>query len=200
VHFPKFKIRIDPSNPSPSQHVTFHPFIDVEVMETFKDPRQVKSRLEDSHPSVFDNPAYKISDTGRWLEHIAHGDPSVEWYCHIFNDLQIRLLVFLFRFPAALDPPETPDDPNHLIFTPSEPKPEWPVFVSRLLDLPDPMAGKLLFQEFQKIYTQNVETRARHEADEMVRFAQLETDYQAALEKWGAMADRHRHDIPIISR
>jgi hypothetical protein len=71
-------------------------------METFKDPWQVKSRLEDLHPSVFDNPAYKISDTGKWLEHIAHGDPSVGQYCRIFNDLQIRLLVFLFRFPAAL--------------------------------------------------------------------------------------------------
>jgi hypothetical protein len=77
AHFPKFKIRSDPSNPAPSQHVTFRPYTDVEVMETFKDPRQVKSRLEDSHPSVFDNPAYKISDTGKWLEHIAHGDTSV---------------------------------------------------------------------------------------------------------------------------
>ncbi|KAJ7855155.1 hypothetical protein B0H14DRAFT_3449168 [Mycena olivaceomarginata] len=198
AHFPKFKIRIDPSNPAPSQHVTFCPFTDVEVMETFKDPRQVKSRLEDSHPSVFDNPAYKISDTGKWLEHIAHGDPSVGRYCRIFNDLRIRLLVFLFRFPAALDPPETPDDPNHPIFTPSESKPERPVFVSRSLDLPDPAVGTLSFQEFQKIYNKNAETRARHEADEMARFAQLDTDYQAALEKWEVMADRHRRDIPII--
>jgi hypothetical protein len=198
AHFPKFKIRSDPSNPAPSQHVTFCPYTDVEVMETFKDPRQVKSRLEDSHPSVFDNPVYKISDTGKWLEHIAHGDTSVGQYCRIFNNLRIRLLVFLFRFPAALDPPETPDDPNHPIFTPSEPKPERPIFVSRPLDLPDPAVGTSSFQEFQKIYNQNAETWARHEADEMARFAQLDTDYQAALEKWEAMADRHRRDVPII--
>ncbi|KAJ7787936.1 hypothetical protein B0H14DRAFT_2628819 [Mycena olivaceomarginata] len=198
AHFPKFKIRSDPSNPAPSQHVTFRPYTDVEVMETFKDPRQVKSRLEDSHPSVFDNPVYKISDTGKWLEHIAHGDTPVGRYCRIFNDLRIRLLVFLFRFPAALDPPETPDDPNHPIFTPSEPKLERPIFVSRPLDLPDPAVGTSSFQEFQKIYNQNAETRARHEADEMARFAQLDTDYQAALEKWEAMANRHRHDVPII--
>jgi hypothetical protein len=198
AHFPKFKIRIDPSNPSPSQRITFCPFTDVEVMETFKDPRQVKSRLKDSHPSIFDNPAYKISDTGRWLEHIAHGNPSIRWYCRIFNDLRIHLLVFLFRFPAALDPPETPDDPNHPIFTSSKPKPERPVFVSRSLDLPDPAVGTMSFQEFQKVYTQNAETRARHEADEMAWFAQLESDYQAALEKWEAMADRHRCDVPIV--
>jgi hypothetical protein len=195
---PKFKIRIDPSNPAPSQHVTLRPFTDVEVMETFKDPQQVKSRLEDSHPSVFDNPAYKISDTGKWLEHIAHGDPSVGRYCRIFNDLWIHLLVFLFRFPAALDPPETPDDPNHPIFTPSEPKPERPVFVSRSLNLPDPAVGTSSFQEFQKIYTKNAETRAWHEAEEMARFAQLDTNYQAALEKWEAMANRHCRDVPII--
>jgi hypothetical protein len=76
AHIPKFKIRCDPLNPSPSQHITFRPFTDVEMMETFKDPRQVKSRLKDLYPSVFDNPAYNISDTGRWLEHIAHG-------CHV---------------------------------------------------------------------------------------------------------------------
>ncbi|KAJ7749752.1 hypothetical protein B0H14DRAFT_2636339 [Mycena olivaceomarginata] len=198
AHFPKFKIRSDPSNPALSQHITFRPFTNVEVMETFKDPWQVKSRLEDSHPSIFDNPAYKISDTGKWLEHIAHGDTSVGRYCRIFNDLRIRLLVFLFRFPAALDPPETPDDPNHPIFTPSEPKPERPVFVSRSLDLPDPAVGTLSFQEFQKIYNKNAETRARHEADEMARFAQLDTDYQSALEKWEVMASEHRRNVPLI--
>jgi hypothetical protein len=138
VHFPKFKIRSDPLKPSPSQHVSFHPFTDVEVMETFKDPRLLKSRLEDLHPSVFDNPAYKISD-GKWLEHITHGNPSVRQYCHIFNDLRVRLLVFFFRFPATLNPPETPNNPNHPIFTPPNPKPECPVFVSRSLDLPDPV-------------------------------------------------------------
>ncbi|KAJ7678454.1 hypothetical protein B0H14DRAFT_3536449 [Mycena olivaceomarginata] len=198
AHFPKFKIRSDPSNPALSQHITYRLFTDVEVMETFKDPRQVKSRLEDSHPSVFDNPAYKISDTGKWLEHIAHGDTSVGRYCRIFNDLRIRLLVFLFRFPAALDPPETPDDPNHPIFTPSEPKPERPVFVSRSLDLPDPAVGTSSFQEFQKIYNKNTETRAWHEADEMARFAQLDTDYQAALEKWEVMASEHRRNVPLV--
>jgi hypothetical protein len=38
--------------------------LDVDIMETFKDPRLVKSRLEDSPPKVFDNPAYHISATG----------------------------------------------------------------------------------------------------------------------------------------
>ncbi|KAJ7693519.1 hypothetical protein B0H14DRAFT_3531086 [Mycena olivaceomarginata] len=154
AHFPKFKIRSDPSNPVPSQHVTFRPYTDVEGDGNVQGSRQVKSRLEDSHPSVFDNPAYKILDMGKWLEHIAHGDTS--------------------------------------------PKPERPIFVSRPLDLPDPAVGTSSFQEFQKIYNQNAETRARHEADEMARFAQLDTDYQAALEKWEAMANRHRRDIPII--
>ncbi|KAJ7789124.1 hypothetical protein B0H14DRAFT_2627539 [Mycena olivaceomarginata] len=181
AHLPKFRIRSDPLNPSPVRHVTFRLFTDVEVMET-----------------VFNNPAYKISETGKWLEHIAHGDKSVRRYCRIFNDLWIRLPVFLFRFPAARDPPEIPDDPNHPIFTPSEPKPERPVFVSRSLDLPDPAVGTSLFQEFQKIYTQNAETRALHEADEMARFAQLESDHQAALEKWEVMAAEYRSNVPVV--
>ncbi|KAJ7690430.1 hypothetical protein B0H14DRAFT_2652438 [Mycena olivaceomarginata] len=75
AHFPKFKIRSDPSNP-------VHRSTSPSVMETFKDPRQVKSRLEDSHPSVFDNPVQDFG-YGKWLEHIAHGDTSVGRYCRI---------------------------------------------------------------------------------------------------------------------
>ncbi|KAJ7904783.1 hypothetical protein B0H14DRAFT_3421537 [Mycena olivaceomarginata] len=156
AHFPKFKIRSDTLEPCSIA------------------ARQV--RLEDSHPSVFDNPAYKISDTGKWLEHIAHGDTSV----------------------GALDPPETPDDPNHPIFTPSEPKPERPVFVSRPLDLPDPRWGRRRFRSFQKIYNQNAETRARHEADEMARFGSSTRTTKLPSRREGTMADRHRRDVPII--
>ncbi|KAJ7691675.1 hypothetical protein B0H14DRAFT_2651949 [Mycena olivaceomarginata] len=57
-HVPDFVVHRDPANPRPPRYLSYEPMSDVEIMETFKDPRLVKSRLEDSPPEVFDNPAY----------------------------------------------------------------------------------------------------------------------------------------------
>jgi hypothetical protein len=48
------------------------------------------------------------------------------------------------------------------------------------------------FQEYQTNFNKNSELRTRHKAG-----AQLEAEYQAAIEKWEAMADEHQHNVPI---
>jgi hypothetical protein len=102
---------------------------DVEIMESFKDPNLVECRLEDSPPEVFENTAYLISERGKWLQRLADGDHSIERYCCIYNGMRVRLLTFLHRFLAPLDPPELPNDP---LYEYTEPRPKRKVFEARV--------------------------------------------------------------------
>jgi hypothetical protein len=154
---------------------------DVDIMETFKEPRLVKSRLEDSPPKVFDNPAYHISPTGKWLQKLAEGDHSVARYCRVYNGMRVRLLVFLHRFPATLPPPELPVDQNNPFYEYTEPRPERKRFVPTLLKLPEAGNKSLTFAEYQKVSERNTKLRAQHDVQEMARFRQLEADNVAAL-------------------
>ncbi|KAJ7658127.1 hypothetical protein B0H14DRAFT_3540583 [Mycena olivaceomarginata] len=105
-HIPDFTIRRDPT-----------------IMETFKDPSLVECRLEDSPPEVFGNPAYLISERGKWLQKLANGDHSVERYCRLYTAMRVRLLTFLYKFPAPLDPADLPADPNDPYYNYPNPKP-----------------------------------------------------------------------------
>jgi hypothetical protein len=171
---------------------------DVDIMETFKDPRLVKSRLEDSPPEVFDNPAYHISPTGKWLQKLAEGDRSVARYCRVYNGMRVRLLVFLHRFPSALPPPELPVDPNDPFYEYTEPRPERKRFVPTPLRLPEAGDESLTFAEYQVVSEKNSKLRAQHDAQEMARFRQLEADNLAALKTWESRANDYRRNLPII--
>ncbi|KAJ7669564.1 hypothetical protein B0H14DRAFT_2657832 [Mycena olivaceomarginata] len=97
-HVPDFVVRRDPREPSPAAGtLPYKPVSDVEIMETFKDPRLVKSRLEDSPPEVFDNPAYHISPTGKWLQKLAEGD------CSVARPERKRFVPTPLRLPEAGD-------------------------------------------------------------------------------------------------
>ncbi|KAJ7683281.1 hypothetical protein B0H14DRAFT_2654912 [Mycena olivaceomarginata] len=135
-HVPDFVVHRDPANPRPPRYLSYEPMSDVEIMETFKDPRLVRSRLEDSPPEVFDNPAYHISPTGKWLQKLADGDHSVARYCRVYNGMRVRLLVFLRRFPAALPPAELPADPNDPYYEYTEPRPERQTIRSHSAEAP----------------------------------------------------------------
>ncbi|KAJ7810018.1 hypothetical protein B0H14DRAFT_3480948 [Mycena olivaceomarginata] len=111
-HIPDFTIHHDQSVPRPDRLTSYQPISDVEIMETFKDPSLMECRLEDSPLEVFGNPAYLISERGKWLQRLANGDHSIERYCHVYNGMRVRLLTFLHWYPAPLDPPELPADPN----------------------------------------------------------------------------------------
>ncbi|KAJ7866925.1 hypothetical protein B0H14DRAFT_2573108 [Mycena olivaceomarginata] len=137
-HIPDFTIRCDPTVPRPDRHTLYQFLSDVEIMETFKDPSLVDHHLEDSPPEVFDNPTYQISERGKWLHRLADGDHFVERFCRVYNGMRVCLLTFLHRFPAPLDPPELPADPNDPFYEHSEPKPERPPFVARPLKLSEP--------------------------------------------------------------
>jgi hypothetical protein len=197
-HVPDFVVRRDPANPRPPRYLPYVPVSDVDIMETFKDPRLVKSRLEDSPPEVFDNPAYHISPTGKWLQKLAEGDRSVARYCRVYNGMRVRLLVFLHRFPSALPPPELPVDPNDPFYEYTEPRPERKRFVPTPLRLPEAGDESLTFAEYQVVSEKNSKLRAQHDAQEMARFRQLEADNLAALKTWESRANDYRRNLPII--
>ncbi|KAJ7805511.1 hypothetical protein B0H14DRAFT_2611283 [Mycena olivaceomarginata] len=148
-HVPDFVIQRDPSSHRPLQYLPYEPMSDVDIMETFKDPCLVKSRLEDSPPEVFDNPVYHISATGKWLQKLAEGDHSVARYCRVYNGMRVRLLMFLHRFPAALAPPELPADQNDPFYDYTEPRPAHKRFVATPLRLPEAGDESLTFTEYQ---------------------------------------------------
>ncbi|KAJ7734699.1 hypothetical protein B0H14DRAFT_3517103 [Mycena olivaceomarginata] len=197
-HVPDFVVRRDPANPHPLRYLPYEPMSDVDIMETFKDPRLVKSHLEDSPPEVFDNPAYHISLTGKWLQKLAEGNHSVARYCRVYNGMCVWLLVFLHRFPAALPLPELPVDQNDPFYEYTEPRPKRKRFVSTPLKLPEAGDESLTFAEYQKVSERNTKLRAQHDAQEMARFRQLEADNVAALKTWESRANDYRRNLPII--
>jgi hypothetical protein len=198
AHVLDFVIRSDPSSHRPPQYLPYEPVSDVDIMETFKDPHLVQSRLEDSPPKVFDNPVYHISATGKWLQKLAESDRSVARYCRVYNGMRVRLLVFLHRFPAALPPPELPVDQNDPFYEYTEPRPERKQFVPTPLKLPEAGDESLTFAEYQEVSERNAKLRAQHDAQEMARFRQLEADNVAALKTWESQANNYCCNLPII--
>ncbi|KAJ7843395.1 hypothetical protein B0H14DRAFT_2585715 [Mycena olivaceomarginata] len=197
-HIPDFTIRRDPTVPRPDRHTSYQFLSDVEIMESFKDPNLVECRLEDSPPEVFDNPAYLISERGKWLQRLADGDHSIEWYCRVYNGMHVRLLTFLHRFPAPLDPPELPADPNDLFYDYTEPRPKHKVFEGCVLKLSEPGNECALFEEYQEVTARNTRIRQQHEADEAARFRELAAKYTAELKTWESRGDEYRHQLPIV--
>ncbi|KAJ7811943.1 hypothetical protein B0H14DRAFT_2606130 [Mycena olivaceomarginata] len=180
AHVPDFVIRSDPLSHRPPRYLPYEPVSDVDIMETFKDPCLVKSRLEDSLPEVFDNPAHHISATGKWLQKLAEGDCSVA------------------RFPAALPPPELPADQNDPFYEYTEPRPKRKQFVATPLRLPEAGNESLTFAEYQAVSDRNTKLRAQHNAKEMARFRQLEAENIAALKTWESRATEYRRNLPIV--
>ncbi|KAJ7803366.1 hypothetical protein B0H14DRAFT_3487409 [Mycena olivaceomarginata] len=198
AHVPDFVIRSDPSSHCPPRYLLYEPVLDVDIIETFKNPYLVKSRLEDSLPEVFDNPAHHISATGKWLQKLAEGDHSVARYCRMYNGMRVRLLVFLHRFPAALPPPELPVDQNNPFYEYTEPRPKRKQFVATPLRLPEAGDESLTFAEYQAVSDRNTKLRAQHDAEEMARFRQLEAENIAALKTWESRATEYRCNLPIV--
>jgi hypothetical protein len=126
------------------------------------------------------------------------GDHSVARYCHVYNGMRVRLLVFLHRFPSALPPPELPVDPNDPFYEYTEPRPERKRFVPTPLRLPEAGDESLTFAEYQVVSDRNSKLRAQHDAQEMARFRQLEADNLAALKTWESWANDYRRNLPII--
>ncbi|KAJ7789759.1 hypothetical protein B0H14DRAFT_2626832 [Mycena olivaceomarginata] len=197
-HIPDFTIRRDPTVPHPDRHTSYQFLSDVEIMESFKDPNLVECRLEDSPPEVFDNPAYLISERGKWLQRLADGDHSVERYCRVYNGMRVRLLTFLHRFPAPLDPAELPADPNDPFYDYTEPRPKRKVFEGRVLKLSEPGNECVSFEEYQEATARNTRIRQQHEADEAARFRELAAEYAAELKTWESGGDEYRRQLPIV--
>ncbi|KAJ7840558.1 hypothetical protein B0H14DRAFT_3458090 [Mycena olivaceomarginata] len=197
-HIPDFTIRRDPTVPRPDRHTSYQFLSDVEIMESFKDPNLVECRLEDSPPEVFDNPAYLISERGKWLQKLADGDHSVERYCRVYNGMCVRLLTFLHRFPAPLDPAELPADPNDPFYEYTEPRPKRKAFEARVLKLSEPGNECASFEEYQEATARNTRIRQQHEADEAARFRELAAGYAAELRTWESRAEEYRHQLPIV--
>ncbi|KAJ7895937.1 hypothetical protein B0H14DRAFT_3425891 [Mycena olivaceomarginata] len=197
-HVPDFTIRRDPTVPRPDRHTSYQFLSDIEIMESFKDPNLVECRLEDSPPEVFDNPAYLISERGKWLQRLADGDHSVEQYCRVYNWMRVRLLTFLHRFPAPLDPPELPADPNDPFYEYTKPRPKRKVFEGRVLKLSEPGNECASFEEYQEATTRNTRIRQQHEADEAARFRELAAEYATELRTWESKGDEYRRQLPIV--
>ncbi|KAJ7812820.1 hypothetical protein B0H14DRAFT_2605538 [Mycena olivaceomarginata] len=197
-HIPNFTIRCDPTVPRPDRHMSYQFLSDVEIMESFKDPNLVECCLEDSPPEVFDNPAYLISERGNWLQRLADGDHSVERYCRVYNRMRVRLLTFLHRFLAPLDPPELPADPNDPFYEYTEPRPKHKVFEARVLKLSKPGNECTSFKEYQEATARNTRIRQQHEADEAAHFRELAAEYTTKLKTWDSRGDEYRCQLPIV--
>ncbi|KAJ7863039.1 hypothetical protein B0H14DRAFT_3444249 [Mycena olivaceomarginata] len=197
-HIPDFTIRRDPTVPRPDRHTSYQFLSDVEIMESFKDPNLVECRLEDSPPEVFDNPAYLILERGKWLQKLVDGDHSVERYCRVYNGMRVRLLTFLHRFPAPLDPAELPADPNDPFYEYTEPRPKRKAFEARVLKLSEPGNECASFEEYQEATARNTRIRQQHEADEAARFRELVAGYAAELRTWESRAEEYRRQLPIV--
>ncbi|KAJ7833457.1 hypothetical protein B0H14DRAFT_3462735 [Mycena olivaceomarginata] len=197
-HIPDFTICRDPTVPRPDRHTSYQFLSDVEIMENFKDLNSAECRLEYSPPEVFDNPAYLISERGKWLQRLTDGDHSVERYCRVYNGMHVRLLTFLHWFPAPLDPPELPADPNDPFYEYTEPRPKRKVFEARVLKLSEPGNECVSFEEYQEATARNTRICQQHEADEAARFRELAAEYTAELKTWDSRGDEYRRQLPIV--